>query len=399
MVDVSNLPVLDVHAHPYLNKGAVSAEQFTDLTSFGGGFGGSLDGARTYMEQGGVEYTPDVADEFQRIRRSTLYFTRMVSDLAAFLGTEPTIDAVLNERNAQVAVDYRGYVERLFGDAGLESVIFDFGVPLPMLDIDEVSAELPIEVVPIYRIEPLIAELLKQDLGWTEFRNTFDTTISEALSSGRYKGVKSIIAYRTGLDVSPLSRTVDQGYQALDAIKRGLGGGSMKKLRDHLLCRSIELCMDHDVPMQIHTGMGDVEVNLVMCRPAYLMDLLRFPAYRGCRVLLVHTGYPYHREAAYMANVLPRVYLDVSEGIPFASSAAWEILEGVMSMAPLNKICYGSDGYQLPEIMYTSAKLGKQALQDVLNGLVAKRMLSEADAQAAAAGILAGNARELYRLV
>jgi len=392
MVDVSGLPVLDVHAHPFLNKGAVSAEQFTDLTAFGGG-------SREYMEEGGIAWTPDVSDELQNIKRSTLYFSRMVNDLAKFLGTSPDIESVLNERNAQVAVSYRDYVKRLYADAGLETVIFDFGVPLPMLDIQEVDADLPIEVVPIYRIEPLIADLLKRDLSWSEFKDAYDTALSEGLSSGVYKGVKSIIAYRTGLDVSPLSRTPDQGLQALDAIKRGLGGGSMKKLRDHLLCRAIELCMEHDVPMQIHTGMGDFEVNLVMCRPAYLMDLLRFPAYRQCRVLLVHTGYPYHREAAYMANVLPRVYLDVSEGIPFASSAAWEIYEGAMAMAPLNKICYGSDGYQLPEIMYTSAKLGKQALQDTLNSLVGKGMLNESDAQRAAAGILADNARELYKLV
>jgi len=399
MVDVSGLPVLDVHAHPFLNKGAVSADQFADLTSFGTGFGGSSGGSQLYMEQGGFAWTSEMADEFQRTKRSTLYFTRMINDLARFLGTSPDVESVLNERNAQVAVDYRAYTQRLWADAGLETVVFDFGVPLPMLDIDEVSAELPIEVVPIYRIEPLIADLLKQDLSWSEFKDAYDTALSEGLSSGRYKGVKSIIAYRTGLDVSPLSRTPDQGYQALDAIKRGLGGGSMKKLRDHLLCRAIELCMEYDVPMQIHTGMGDVEVNLVMCRPAYLMELLRFPVYRGCRVLLVHTGYPYHREAAYMANVLPRVYLDVSEGIPFASSGAWEIYEGVMAMAPLNKICYGSDGYQVPEIMYTSAKLGKQALQETLNSLVTKGMITEPDAQRAAAGILADNARELYKLV
>jgi hypothetical protein len=391
MVDVSELRVLDVHAHPFLNKGAVSAEQFTNLTAFGGGSQG-------YMEQGGVAFSPDVSDELQRVKRSTVYFTRMVNDLAKFLGTPPDLEAVLNERNAQVAVDYRDYVQRLYADAGLDTVIFDFGVPLPMLDIDMVSAELPVEVVPIFRIEPLIADLLKQDLSWTEFKDAYDTAISDGLSSGRYKGVKSIIAYRTGLEVSPLSRAPDQGFQALDAIKRGLGGGSMKKLRDHLLCRAIELCIEHGVPMQIHTGMGDFEVNLVMCRPAYLMDLLRFPVYRSCRVLLVHTGYPYHREAAYMANVLPRVYLDISEGIPFASSAAWEIIEGALAMAPLNKVCYGSDGYQLPEIMYTSAKLGKQALQDVLNSLVAKGMLCEADARQAASGILSDNARELYKL-
>lgn len=398
MVDVSGLPVLDVHAHPFSNKGALSADEFTDRTSFGGGYGGSPDGSRSYLEAGGVAWTPEISDEIQRIKRSTLYFTRMVNDLAKFLGTSPDIESVLNERNAQVAVDYRSYVQRLWADAGLDTVVFDFGMPLPQLDIDEVSAELPIEIVPIYRIEPLIADLLKQDLAWAEFKDAYDTAISEGLSSGRYRGVKSIIAYRTGLDVSPLSRTPDQGFQALDAIKRGLGGGSMKKLRDHLLCRAIELCMEYDVPMQIHTGMGDVEVNLVMCRPSYLLDLLRFPTYRGCRVLLVHSGYPYHREAAYMSNVLPRTYLDLSEGIPFASSAAWEIIEGAVSMAPLNKICYGSDGYQVPEIMYTSAKLGKQALQDVMNGLVAKGMLVEADAQRASAGILSDNARELYKL-
>ena len=41
--------------------------------------------------------------------------------------------------------------------------------------------------------------------------------------------------------VPPLSRTPDQGLEALDAIRRGIGGNAMKKLRDHLLCRALEL--------------------------------------------------------------------------------------------------------------------------------------------------------------
>jgi predicted TIM-barrel fold metal-dependent hydrolase len=70
----------------------------------------------------------------------------------------------------------------------------------------------------------------------------------------------------------------------------------------------------------------------------------------------------------------------------------------VLELAPLSKIVYGSDGYTLPEINYTSAKLGKQALAKALDALVASGMLGERDAQAAAGMILAGNARELYRL-
>jgi hypothetical protein len=391
MIEVDHLPVVDVHCHPFLNRGAVTAEEFTDLTAFGGG-------SRPYMEQGGVAWTDEVRDELQRGKRTTLYFTRMMLDLARFFGVEPDVEAVVEARNAAVAEDYTSYVARLYGDVCLETLVFDFGIPLPMLKVDAVRAELPVEIVPVYRIEPLIADLLKTDIGWAEFQRRFDDTIADALTKQGFKGVKSIIAYRTGLDVSPLSRTPDQGLQALDAIRRGLGGGSMKQLRDHLLCRALELCMEHDVPMQIHTGMGDFEVNLVLCRPAYLMDLLRFPAYRACRVLLVHAGYPYHREAAYMANVLPRVWCDLSEGIPFAGNAAWDILRGVLAMAPLTKVCYGSDGYTLPEINYTSAKLGKQALASVLQELIEERMLTEADAQTAAGRILAGNARELYRL-
>jgi uncharacterized protein len=391
MVEVDHLPVVDVHCHPFLNRGAVSVEEFTDLTAFGGG-------TRAYLEQGGVPWSEDVRDELQRGKRNTLYFKRMTLDLARFFGVEPELDAVLEARNAAVTAGYTEYVAKLYEDAGLDTLIFDFGIPLPMLDIATVRSELPVEVVPVFRIEPLIAELLKTDIGWAEFQRRYDDTIADALTNQGFKGVKSIIAYRTGLDVSPLSRTPDQGLQALDAIRRGLGGGSMKKLRDHLLCRALELCMEHDVPMQIHTGMGDFEVNLVLCRPGYLMDLLRFPAYRGCRVLLVHTGYPYHREAAYMANVLPRVWCDLSEGIPFAGNAAWEILRGVLAMAPLTKICYGSDGYKVPEIMYTSAKLGKQAVASVLAELVSDGMLTQCDAESAAGLILSGNARELYGL-
>jgi hypothetical protein len=67
-------------------------------------------------------------------------------------------------------------------------------------------------------------------------------------------------------------------------------------------------------------------------------------------------------------------------------------------MAPLNKVCYGSDGYALAEINYSSAKLGKQALAVTLNQLVAESMISEPDAQWAAGRILSQNARELYRL-
>jgi hypothetical protein len=391
MVDTSGLPVVDVHCHPFLDRGPLNAETFTNITAFGGG-------SPAFMEAGGIAVDDAVHAELWRNKQDVLYFRFMVRQLSAFFGCEPELEAIIAARNRAVAEGYSDYVRRLYAADNITTLVIDFGYPQPPISVEQFTGEVPVEVVPIYRIEPLIVDLLASDCGWNEFRRRFDETMAHALEHEGYRGVKSIIAYRTGLDVSPLSRTPDQGRLALDAIRRGTGGNATKKLRDHLLCRSLELCMEYDVPMQIHAGMGDFEVNLPLCRPALLMNLLRFPTFRACRVLLVHTGYPYHAEAGYMANVLPRVYCDISEGVPFAGNAARRIVSEVLEMAPLSKVVYGSDGYGAPEINFVGARLGKRAVALALDDLVEADMLSPGEAQEAAGLILAGNARRLYKL-
>ncbi len=389
-MDAAALPVVDVHCHPFIYQGDLTPEEFTNLVSFPGG-------SEDYMAQGGVVVDDALLAELQRVRRDTLYFRYLMRQLAAFLDCEPDLYVIVERRNAAAGQDYRSYVKRLYDACNLTAMVVDFGYPKePAVGIAQFTADMPVEVWPIYRIEPLIAELLEEDIGWDEFRRRYDDALAYALEHEGYRGLKSIIAYRTGLDISPLSRTPDQGLQALDAIRRGIGGQATKKLRDHLLCRALELCIEYGVPMQIHTGIGDHEVNLPMCRPALLMELLRFPTFRACKVLLVHSGYPYHAEAGYMANVLPRVYCDVSEGIPFAGSAARRIFAETLEMAPLSKVVYGSDGFGLPEVNYVGARLGKTALAQALSDLVQAGVLSHGEAEEAARLILAGNARRLY---
>lgn len=390
MIDTAGLPVIDVHCHPFPRRGELTAEQFTDLASFPGG-------SVAYMVEGGVPADTDLTTELQSVRRNVVYFRYLVRQLAQFLQCEPTLEQVVEERNRAAAV-YPRYVQRLFAEAGLSGLVVDVGYPQPPLDRDQFTGEMPVPVIPIFRIEPLIVELLRMEIGWDEFRRRYDDAIADALANGGFRGLKSIIAYRTGLDISPLSRSPDQGRQALDAIRRGIGGGAVKKLRDYLFCRALELCIEYDVPMQVHTGIGDYEVNLSLCRPGLLMDLLRFPTFRAARVVLVHSGYPYHTEAGYMANVLPRVYCDISEGVPFAGGGARRIYAEVLEMAPLNKVVFGSDGFNLPEILYGAVKLGKAALAAALGELVSGGILSEVEAQEAAGWILADNARRLYKL-
>ncbi len=389
MVDIAALPVVDVHCHPFVNAGVLTPEQFVDLASFPGG------GVR-YMVQAGLLEDEALIHEIQALRRNTVYMRYLVRQMARFFGCAPVLEEVVAARNQAVTSDYKGYMRRLYAACNLTALVADFGYPQPPLGVTAFQQDVPVPVVPVYRIEPLIVDLLKLGVGWDEFRRRYDETIADALQRGGYRGLKSIIAYRTGLDISPLSRTPDQGLLALDAIRRGTGGGAMKKLRDHLLCRALELCIEYNVPIQIHTGVGDYEINMPDCRPALLMDLLRFPAFRACTVILVHAGYPYCAEAGYITGMLPRVYCDVSEGIPFAGGGAQRIYAEVLEMAPISKIVYGSDGLALPEINYVSALLGKQALAAALQDLVDGDLLSSQEAHEAARLILADTARRLY---
>lgn len=396
MLDLTGVPLVDVHCHPFTRKEHLSADELINVTAFGGG-------SPQYLEEAGVAVDEPALAFLRAAKTDTVYFRHMIHRLAAYFGVAPDVEAVAAARNAAIERDgYEAYCKAMFTAGEIATLIVDFGYPQPSIPVETFRREAGIEIVPLLRIEPLIMDLLKADLTWGEFRRRYDDTIADALTHGGYRGLKSIIAYRTGLDISPLSRTPDQGLDAHDAIKRGAdsgaSGGAIKRLRDHLFCRALELCIEHDVPMQVHTGMGDWQVRLTACQPSLLMDLLRFPAYRACRVLLVHTGYPYHAEAGYMANVLPNIWCDLSEGLPFAGSAAKRILAEVLEMAPLSRVCYGSDAYGTPEPFYAAALQGKQAIASALTELVNDGMLSQGEAQTAARLIAGENARSLYQL-
>jgi len=392
MLDFSELSVVDVHCHPYTPKETLSADEWVDEVSFGGG-------SAEYLQAGGIKVDDAALAMLQRVKRDTLYFRYMLRRLAEYFQVEATVDAVVEARNRAIADEgYATYAHRLHQAGKIETLIVDDGHPLPQVNLESFRAQVGVEVVPVFRIEVLIQQLLNEDSGWTEFQRAYDDSIAAALSDEGYKGLKSIIAYRTGLDIDPRSRSSDQGMVALEKIRRarGRGGDAIKSLRDHLFCRAIERCIDFDVPFQVHTGMGDWEVHLEACCPALLMELLRYPAYRACKFLLVHTGYPYHAEAGYIANVLPNIWCDLSEGLPFAGNAGARIIAEVLEMAPLSRVCYGSDTYGSPEPFYTSALLGKQALAQALQDLINDGFMSEAQAQESAKMILSNNARELY---
>jgi predicted TIM-barrel fold metal-dependent hydrolase len=206
---------------------------------------------------------------------------------------------------------------------------------------------------------------------------------------------KSVIAYRTGLDIGHPSAADARG-----AFTRWRQDGfretraHAKPVRDRLLDRVLAVASASGVPVHIHSGGGDPDSLVAYARPAGLFDLLKRHPQQP--VLLIHAGWPWTDEAAFIASILPHVYLDLSIGIPWASLAIDRLVETALGVAPPSKVLYGSDEASEPEVAWFAAHVAREALGRVLGTAVERRWLTDDQAAGIGAGVLAGNCRRLH---
>lgn len=64
-------------------------------------------------------------------------------------------------------------------------------------------------------------------------------------------------------------------------------------------------------PVQFHTGLGDNDLDLLVSSPGQMQQIIR--AYPKTNFVLLHSSYPYTREAGYLTAMYKNVYLDFGE--------------------------------------------------------------------------------------
>jgi uncharacterized protein len=212
-------------------------------------------------------------------------------------------------------------------------------------------------------------------------------------------GLKSIAAYRTGLDLAP-GRPSDAEVAA--AARRWLAAaaaeGSRPRLADETLQRFLIWCgVDLRLPVQFHVGYGDSDVDLHRCNPLLLTPLLRAIEPTGVPVMLLH-NYPYHREAGYLAQVFPNVYVDAGLATHNLGARSPVLLAEALELAPYGKFLYSSDAFGLPELYYLAAVLFRRALSDFLTVGLREDLYSERTVVRLTGMLCAGNAKRAYGL-
>ncbi|MEV4142100.1 amidohydrolase family protein [Amycolatopsis sp. NPDC049691] len=207
-------------------------------------------------------------------------------------------------------------------------------------------------------------------------------------------GLKSIAAYRVGLELAG-ERPSPSEVEAAAGRWLAAGGG---RLADEVLHRFLVFTgLDLGLPVQFHVGYGDSDVDLHRCDPLHLTGLLRATRDRGVPILLLH-NYPFHRNAAYLAQVFEHVFADVGLATHNAGFRAPAILAELLEIAPFGNVLFSTDAFGLAELYHLGTALFRQGLSDFLRAGLAAGAMSEVDAVRLCALVGHENAKRIYRL-
>ncbi len=214
-----------------------------------------------------------------------------------------------------------------------------------------------------------------------------------------------MVAAKTGL---AYQRIIDYGevtkHEAEQAFNRlfrhpqqRVSWEEAKPFQDYMMHQIIRQAIEHDRPIQIHTGLQEGNGNVISnSRPTHLTHL--FIRYPNARFDVFHASYPYHHELAALAKNFPNVYPDMCWVHIISPTIAANILHEWLETVPVNKILGFGGDFIIVEGAYGHAVMARQVVARVLSEKVEVGYFSEEEALSFGRMILRENARELFRL-
>jgi uncharacterized protein len=278
---------------------------------------------------------------------------------------------------------------RLMSATGIATFLVDTGIgPDELTPMDELASLCGGTAREVVRLERLAEQVLTA--GGSDFAGEVEHRLRAARDGGAV-GAKSIAAYRVGLDLPATKPSHDELRQALARVDgRRLVN---RRVSGWLAHTAIEL----GLPLQFHVGYGDRDLDLLACDPLHLTSFLRTTEERGVPVLLLH-NWPYHRHAAYLAQVFDHVFMDLGLTTHNAGAFATGVLRETLEIVPFGKLLFSTDAYGLAELYLLGAQLFRRSTTAVLGELVDAGEASPDDAAYVAGLVARENARRAYAL-
>ncbi|MFP3460987.1 amidohydrolase family protein [Arthrobacter globiformis] len=314
---------------------------------------------------------------------------------APVLGLEPLapLDEYLARRRSIGPAEANRLLLRSTGTSHylLDTGIRDARLPGP----DAMAARADARVREIVRIER-VAEDFASESTAAGFAAKFPETL--AAKSRDAVGLKSILAYRHGFDIPAERPSGREVLQAADAWFRTAEESGSFRVTDPVLLRfGLWSGIDLGIPMQLHTGYGDSDLQLFRADPSRLSPLFHATRSLGVDFMLLHC-YPFIREAGILAQVFPHLYLDVGLVSHYLGPSAGTAIRQAMEIAPFGKILYSSDSYGLAEHYAVSAANWRTSFAALMDDWIASGWATANDADRIATRVASENAKRVYNL-
>ncbi len=377
MLDLSSIAVVDNHCHPVLLNQHMDAVQF-----------------RGYFSEASH---PSFAEQHVA---HTVYYLWMLRQMATFYGCQSIEEDVLFARNR---LDADSLIERLLRSANIDTLIFDPAYPLPdeCYSPERLGQLGHCRAAKMLRLETLMQRLILNYADFDEMVEHYVLELTNVRERG-YCALKSIVAYRTGLNIADWSKdeaVASFNEASAQAKRQGWLRIAHKPLIDYLLHIAFQQAAIQELPVQFHTGYGDNDTDMRLGNPLHLRPILQRSDYQPMPVVLLHESYPYTQLAAYLAAVYPNAYLDLSYTIPFVDRLEMvAFTRQALSVAPASKLMYSTDGINVPEMHWAGALRGRSVIAQVLDEMIDADEINEEQAYQLALQVLRDTAYTVYRL-
>lgn len=208
-VDLTGVPVVDNHCH-----GVATDQTFADVVAWRRQFTESTD--------------PGMPREHVA---TTASYRRLIRALAPSLDCDPTEDAVFAARTAR---DGRELTAGLLRAANIETLLLDTGFPPPeeVFPVPELGELANCRAEPMLRLEILMEKLLAEHETLADTEEALAAALDDVRAGG-HVALKSIAAYRTGLDIREWPR--EDAEASFREYRRSAREGSTRLVHKPLL--------------------------------------------------------------------------------------------------------------------------------------------------------------------
>jgi uncharacterized protein len=312
---------------------------------------------------------------------------------APLLGLAPHVSAG-DYLAARAAMDESDLNRLFLGKAGVSDYLVDTGyLGEAVTGVDELAMLSGSRTHEVIRLESELEYVATQQSDVTAVPDALVRRLEERTAGA--VGLKSIVAYRHGFDFDPAEPS---SAEVLTALDRWYASPEPGRVTDPVLLRWLLWTGARlGLPLQLHVGFGDPDLNLRTADPLLLTEWLRLVEPLGTQVVLLHC-YPFHREAGYLAHAFPHVSFDLGLTTMYVGARAAAVVAEGLELAPFAKLLYSSDAFGPAELHFLGATLWRRAVTSVLGGFVQEGDWSVDDAVRVATLWGRENAVRLYKL-